>query len=237
MNTKIFAYCERGADPGFWAEPWNAVTNAAFLIAAVAAWIIRAGQPADNRRAFDIFLILLVAIIGIGSFLFHTFATRWAALADVLPIGIFMLTYMGYALRSYFALPWWAVAIGLLVFVAALGTAGPLICGPGQRCLNGSAGYLPAFAALVVIGTALLAVRHRAGASLVIAGLLLGLSLTFRTIDQSACPQTRIDGGEPLGTHFMWHVLNGTLLFVLLRAAVLFGSDRQRASGVARNAG
>ena len=27
---KIFAYCERGLNPGFWAEPLNAISNAAF---------------------------------------------------------------------------------------------------------------------------------------------------------------------------------------------------------------
>ena len=31
MNQKIFAYCERGQDPGFWAEPLNAVTNEVLL--------------------------------------------------------------------------------------------------------------------------------------------------------------------------------------------------------------
>ena len=37
------------------------------------------------------------------------------------------------------------------------------------------------------------------------AGLLL-LSLTLRTIDKAVCP------GLPIGTHFLWHVLNGILL-------------------------
>jgi hypothetical protein len=236
MNTKIFAYCERGSDPGFWAEPVNAITNAAFLIAAILAWTIRAGQPQENRRIMDGLLILLVGIIGVGSFLFHTFATRWAALADVLPIGIFMLAYMGYALRRYFGLPWYGVAIGLALFVTALATAQQVICGSEGRCLNGSASYLPAFAALMLIGAILMGVRHRAGASLLAAGVLFGLSLTFRTIDQSACEHTHVLMAEPLGTHFLWHVLNGTLLFVLLRAAVLFGGDRQRTSIVAREA-
>jgi len=222
MNTKIFAYCERGSDPAFWAEPLNAVSNAAFIIAALATWMIRQNQPAENRRPTDTLLIALVAVIGIGSFLFHTFATRWAGAADVIPITVFMIAYMGYALRSYFALPWWVVVIGLAVFIATLALAGPLICG-GTRCLNGSAGYLPAFAALILIGGLLIARKHRAGSSLMAAGLVLGVSLTFRTIDRTICNLTQLFGDGPIGTHFLWHVLNALLLFVLLRAAVLFG--------------
>ncbi|PWT93645.1 MAG: hypothetical protein C5B56_00365, partial [Proteobacteria bacterium] len=50
-------------------------------------------------------------------------------------------------------------------------------------------------------------------------GLAAGLfcvSLVFRTIDRTIC------GAFPLGTHFVWHMLNAVVLFVLLRAAILF---------------
>ena len=36
---KVYNYCERGGDPGFWAEPLNAISNGAFVIAGlIAAW-------------------------------------------------------------------------------------------------------------------------------------------------------------------------------------------------------
>jgi Ceramidase len=235
MNTKIFAYCERGTDPGFWAEPLNAITNLAFIIAALVAWRMHMAKPAADRRIVDALLIALVAIIGIGSFLFHTFATRWAAAADVIPITIFMIAYMGYTLCKFLRLSWWAVIVGLAAFIATLVFARPVICG-GERCLNGSAGYLPAFAALVLLGGLLIARRHRAGMSLLAAGLVLGASLTFRTIDRSICNLTQILGEAPIGTHFLWHLLNATLLFLLLRAAVLYGRRQPDASAVARDA-
>jgi len=103
---QVFRYCERGSDPSFWAEPLNAVSNAAFILAAIAAGISYTRRPRNEPAPGVIALILLVFIIGIGSFLFHTFATRWAAMADVIPIGIFMLSYLGYALRSYLKLNW-----------------------------------------------------------------------------------------------------------------------------------
>ena len=106
MFEKVFSYCERGLDPSFWAEPVNAITNAAFIIAAILAtrgWLQR---PAGERGAVEGVLILLIYAMGIGSFLFHTYATGWAAIADVAPIGIFMVSYLGFALRRYIGLGW-----------------------------------------------------------------------------------------------------------------------------------
>lgn len=60
---QVFNYCERGADPSFWAEPVNAVSNGAFLVAAVLAIVaflymgsvapsfICSGYPAANGAA------------------------------------------------------------------------------------------------------------------------------------------------------------------------------------------
>ena len=73
----IDAYCER-SDPSFWAEPVNAVTNLAFVLAGLWAW----------RRTSGLGRVLSVVLmaIGVGSFLFHTVAEAWSGLADVLPI-------------------------------------------------------------------------------------------------------------------------------------------------------
>ena len=150
--TKIFAYCERGLNPAFWAEPLNAVSNAAFLIAAVLAlmaWHRHGHDFSGNRNhgRTELALVLLVGVIGVGSFLFHTFATRWAAVADVAPIGIFMIAYLGYALRRFGGFGWALTLGGLVLFLAAMGVADGITC-DGRPCLNGSMAYLPAFGAL-----------------------------------------------------------------------------------------
>ena len=222
MHTKLFNYCERGSDPAFWAEPLNAITNAAFLIAALVALFQWSAMPRASRRSIDLALIAVVAIIGIGSFLFHTFATRWAVIADVAPIAVFMLTYMGYSLRRYLGWPWWATILGLAGFFIALQQAGT-VCSAGGPCFNGSVGYFPALAAMLLIGVLLMASAHPAGGSLVLAGLIFAVSLTARTVDMDLCPTTTLSTGAPIGTHFIWHILNGTLLYVLLRAAILHG--------------
>ena len=89
-SRQIFNYCERMLNGAFWAEPLNALTNIAFWLAAIAAFILWLRTPGTERRIFDLLLIILVAIIGTGSFLFHTFATRWSILADTTPIGLFI---------------------------------------------------------------------------------------------------------------------------------------------------
>lgn len=182
-------------------------------------WLSRSGE---GRRLFELVLIAIVMVIGIGSFLFHTYATIWAALADTIPIGIFMMVYMGYVLRVYFRMPVWGVALGLIIFFISLQQASMMRCG-GGACLNGSVAYFPAFIALVGLGALLIRRGHAAGGSLLGAGLIFAVSLTFRSLDQALCGYTKINGLDPIGLHFLWHVLNATLLYLLLRAAILHG--------------
>jgi hypothetical protein len=41
------------------------------------------------------------------------------------------------------------------------------------------------------------------------------LSFSARTLDMQICSVF------PLGTHFLWHLLNATLLYLLVRAAII----------------
>ncbi len=223
-NQQVFEYCERAGNGAFWAEPFNAITNAAFWIAAFMALTLWLKMPAHERRRVDLALIVLVFVIGAGSFLFHTLATRWAAVADTAPIGIFMVAYLAYALRRYIGFNWLVTGVGLVLFFLALQQSSMLRC-DGEPCLNGSLAYGPAFLVLVVIGGWLALQGHAAGRYLAAAGLIFALSLTFRTIDNAICPSTQV-AGHPVGTHFLWHIFNATLLYLLLRAAVLHGGRR-----------
>jgi hypothetical protein len=233
-TQRVFIYCERGQDASFWAEPLNAITNGAFLIAATSALVLLQQQPDHRRQLSKYFLVLLVFIIGIGSFLFHTFATRWAMLADVAPIGIFMLGYFGFALHRLLGLNLVLSILGLAGFVGLLYLAGEVKCWNGQigfnidmpsgargACLNGSVGYFPALMAMLGIGGLMMAMRRRGGALVLAAGLVFTVSITFRSIDMELCRWLTI-AGSPIGTHFLWHLLNAVTLYLLLRAAILF---------------
>lgn len=230
-NDQIFSYCERGQNTSLWAEPFNAATNVAFLAAAGAALVLACRQPRTGPTPGVALLIGLVVAIGAGSFLFHTRATRWAALADVLPIGLFMVAYLGYALRVFLGLGWPAVLLGLALLAGAIQFADSIECGPGLfslgasargRCLNGTARYAPALAAMLVTGGLLQIRRHPAAGYLLAAGAIFLLSMVLRTVDIEACGLTRL-GGRASGTHFLWHLLNAATLSLLLVAAVRHG--------------
>src|SRR5262245_60127910 len=129
---KIFAYCERGLDPTFWAEPLNALSNLGFILAGVLALRELMARPAGEGKAIRYALVVLVFIIGIGSFLFHTYAEPWAATADVAPIGLFMLAYFAYALYRFAGVPLWAIPPALAGFAYIISQAMQLQCWRGQ---------------------------------------------------------------------------------------------------------
>jgi hypothetical protein len=145
-STPIDLYCER-LGPSFWAEPVNAVSNIAFLAAAWAAY--RLWRRDANGDLAILTLIVMAAIVGFGSFAFHTLATRGALLLDVIPIGIFIYSYFLFALRRFLVLSWPVALAWLLGFIAL--SAGLASWVP-RDVLNGSTGYLPALASLFLIG-------------------------------------------------------------------------------------
>lgn len=120
-SRQIDGYCER-MGPEYWAEPWNAVTNGAFIIAAgIALFLALRRGRLDGPVGW---LISLVAIIGVGSFLFHTHATVWAAIMDTTPILIFILSYFAISLRCYVGFGW-GRCLGLMMcfLVLLVGTS------------------------------------------------------------------------------------------------------------------
>ena len=222
--ASIDAYCER-TDPSFWSEPLNAASNGAFLIGAALA--LRLWRRAGAGDWPALVFIALAAVVGVGSFLFHTFANRWSALADVLPIAAFIYSYFFLAMRRFIGFGLTAAMASTLLFAAFhLGFDRVWAAVFGAVTLNGSVGYLPAALALVGVGGVLRRMggwRARVGRELMLAAAIFALSLTFRSVDNALCDVL------PTGTHFVWHILNGLLLFVLIRTAI--GTDRIHSGG------
>ena len=213
----IRAYCER-TDAGFWAEPLNAVSNGAFLVAAFL--LLRRERGSLPRDPVARSLAVLVGIVGIGSFLFHTLALRWSMLADVIPIALFIHAYFFLALRRFLGLGPLAAAGGTLAFAAiGFGLTPALDALTGRSvsdASNGSVDYLPAILALAGMAAAVSLRGGPRDLSLRLggtAGLFL-VSLTFRTLDRALCP------AMPTGTHLFWHLLNAGVLYALVAAAM-----------------
>jgi len=216
LFAPIDAYCER-AHAGFWAEPANALTNLAFIAAGL--WGLR---EARRRRAgaFAVALPWGVVVIGLGSALFHTFANRLTALADVIPIAVFALAYTLFNLRFFLGLSWPGAWASLILFHAAAALLAVALPGWLHAATNGSTSYLPALLALLVFGAIEARQGHPAGWFNLAAAAIFMVSAVFRVLDPAACDAV------PLGTHFLWHLLNATMLGLLLAAATRFGPAR-----------
>lgn len=217
-TAPVDLYCER-LGVGFWAEPVNALTNIAF----VAAGIAGAKEASRTGRWDTLTAILcsLAVLIGLGSFLFHTVAQRWAGLADVIPIVLFIVLYLYAAMTRFFGLRWpLAIPVTALAFGAALTLRKGVLILNGGKSLNGSEGYAPAFALLAGSALALLVMRHPARLGIAAAAAVFLVSLVARTVDPVACQ------GFPLGTHFLWHLLNGAMIGILLITLARHGNGR-----------
>lgn len=108
-TSPIDLYFER-MDASFWSEPINAATNAAFLVAALFVWRLRS-QPSN------IFAVL-IALIGLGSFAFHTWANRLTAVMDVAVIALYLIAF-AYCMPHQWNKRSKLISIGSILFLFA----------------------------------------------------------------------------------------------------------------------
>lgn len=190
----IDAYCER-TDASFWSEPVNALTNLAFILVAFLMW----------RRSFGAgrALAVILCAIGIGSGLFHTSATVWAATADTVPILTFALVYIYLANRDFHGWPVWMSALGAAAYMPFTAALTPIFAAIPFFGISSFYWPLP----LLIFAYAFwLRSDPVLSRNLAFGAAILCVSLTFRSLDEGLC--TRF----PLGTHFLWHCLNALML-------------------------
>jgi hypothetical protein len=211
----VDSYCERTA-PGLWGEPANAASNLAFLVASgLLLWLL-AGQ----RRPVPVsvwLLPVLLGVVGLCSLSFHTFANRLTENLDSLSILAFILVALVVLTHWMWRVRWrWAWLTAPAYFGFSLGLNAALVAIGGEDAALG--GYLPALVGLVLFGLALRltapADAVRFGTWQLVAAGVFALSLTLRTLDEPLC------GELPLGTHFLWHCLNATVLFIVSYAVL-----------------
>ncbi|MEM9425396.1 MAG: ceramidase domain-containing protein [Pseudomonadota bacterium] len=214
-TQSIDAYCER-TDPSYWSEPINAVTNAAFLIAALIMW-----RRCEGLLWGRILAVILFAI-GVGSYHFHTHATPWAAALDTTPILMFSLTYIFLANRDFWGMKTWLAALGAAAYIPYTALLTPVF--EALPFFDISSFYWPL---PVLIYAYAFLLRYRApetSRNLAIGATLLCVSLTARSIDEPLCDAI------PMGTHFLWHILNGIMLGWMIetwRRHVVSGAEAQ----------
>ncbi len=219
-TTPIDIYCERTA-AGLLNEPFDALSNIAFLLAAW--WGYRTARRMGRLTFMNVVAILLAASIGIGSFLFHTFANAWSQLADVIPIWTFVSWMILSIVVAMSGGNVWRALFGAVKIFAVVGlvfwfVSGVLLDMPGAAAagssLNGSEQYAPALLALVIFALITRLQNHPSWPWLAVATGVFAVSLAFRTVDLAVC------NAFPVGTHFVWHLLNGLMIGLLLQTLI-----------------
>lgn len=206
----IDQYCER-LTPGLMAEPLNFWTNLSFVLAALAGFSAYKKRLSKAREPGIEILLGLALTVGIGSALFHSFANRLTMIADVVPIGLFLVASIGVLTGRLLGWKYRRVIAAYALFfviTAVFGIAVP------NNAVNGGQWYLGTLFLLAYFAATM---RH---VDKTVARLYLGAfvaffaSLLFRTVDEVVCPYF------PPGTHFLWHAFNGLVIYFSLTAMV-----------------
>ncbi len=190
-------YCER-VDFTYWSEPLNAITNLSFIIAAAIMWR-RAGSDGAARL-----LCAILFAIGTGSFLFHTHATFWAMLTDVIPIGIFILVYLFLVNRDVAGMSGWRPYAATALFFPYAALMLPALNALPFFHISNFYWTVPIllFAYSFVFRTT----YPETTRGMTIGAGLLCVSISLRSVDEMLCHVF------PIGTHIFWHILNGIML-------------------------
>jgi len=211
LSKPIDIYCER-LDIGIWAEPINAVTNIAFILAAIIMWL-RCKNLVEGK-----ILSFLLFSIGCGSFLFHTYAQTWAALLDVTAILSFILTYIFVANRRFLVWSKMVSLIGVILFFPYQLLLVSILS--NIQFFGSSVQYIPVAILIFIYSGLLRKSEPNLSRGLFIGAIILCLSIVSRTIDEPLCSIFSV------GTHFVWHILNAIMLswmIEILRRHMLAG--------------
>lgn len=206
-----YGVCERHAD-GFIAEPLNALSNLGFIYVAVAIFrYYRSNEDVVLHRIWDVqIMTFLIFVIGVNSIIFHAYPTQITELMDTIPIVMFILIYF---VSVIFRIGKCTKFQAVVCFIAFVGFSHMLVH-QFPRALNDSIGYLSSMIALIVIAV-YLHLRARPSSQYFMLAAIIGVvSLFCRAIDKEVCDVW------PYGTHFLWHALNATLLYILMKQII-----------------
>jgi len=206
-----YGVCERHAETWV-AEPLNVLSSFLFIFVGIAIYrYYHHHADLERRWIWDIHaLTVLTVIIGINSAIFHSFPSPTTELADTIPIVMFILLYFWSVLFRIGRCNLFQAAI---CFVAFVGFS-HIFVSQFPNAMNDSIGYLSSMIALIVIAVHL-HLRARPSSQYYMMAALVGVvSLFCRVIDREVCDVF------PMGTHFLWHVFNATLLFILLKQII-----------------
>lgn len=208
----LHMYRERAGAPGFFAEPFNACSNIAFVLATLLG--VRYSFANKVSDPISWMLVILPTLIAIGSFAFHTVPNSLTMLADMLPIAMFqcfMMWEFSRRLLQASRVVSSAIMLAMVVFCAILF--------PNHTILNGSLFYMPNLLLMLAFSALWSSRVEREPYLLLIGTCFFIFALSARSLDWLV-PWS-------VGTHFLWHTSNGAMVYVLLRACVLLRNAKK----------
>lgn len=209
--THWYGVCER-AGLGMLAEPMNVLSSFMFMVVAISIFrYYRKHEDLERKWIWDIHLLTFNTFwIGLSSVVFHAFPTPLTEAIDTYSIVLFILVYFWSVLFRIGRCNFFQAGI---CFVAFVGFSHILVA-QFPHALNDSIGYLSSMIALIMIAVHLHLKARPSSQHFMLAALVGVVSLFCRAIDHEVCPMF------PIGTHFLWHTLNATLLFILLKQII-----------------
>jgi len=195
--NSVDIYCER-LDPSFWAEPTNALSNLSFIVAGFFLWRLRTPR--------SMLMAILVILIGLGSFSFHTFANRLTGLLDVLAIALYLVAF-AFMIPKQWTRNSLLIQLGSVLLLIISIVLAQLLTGYLKLTLPWlpSGMYLGAWLSLIMYALITQYSNEAAARFLWLAGIIFPVSLLCRQLDMPLCDSIG-------GSHWLWHLFNGLAL-------------------------
>ena len=197
-------YCGRFG-PGFWGEPANSFSNLAFVFGGLVAILV--WRQSNRPAPIVLVLILLASIIGVGSFIFHSWPSEATLAVDLIPIQVFGLCFMSYVLRCRLKLAWPATVAAVLAFFL-ISQLLIRIAQPGL--LGGGFSHVPTLLVLGLLTWQLRLKLDPVWRYLALAIASYVAALTVRTFDIPLCHEF------PIGLHWLWHLLTALAVSLII---------------------
>jgi hypothetical protein len=219
IATHIYGLCER-TSVGWDAEPLNVLTNIGFFITATLLWRACRGNP-DLRgyKIYDIkLLIFLIYAIGCCSIVFHAYPTPWTERADTITIAVFIVLFFLSVLVRIVKCRFMETCVCLVAYAGFT----HILVTQFPHAMNSSIAYLSTMTTLIFIAVYLNVKRRATARAFLLAAIIGVVSLFFRAIDNEVCDKI------PFGTHFLWHILNSVLIYIVMMQLIRNVNRRAR---------
>lgn len=206
LERGMSTYCESGIGL-FDTQAINTISNIVIIISAYFSYRLVRIHRIENLTIR--ILPLIVLLIGIGSMLWHGTPNLLTSWADTLPISVFVLVSFFFLLGKFLSnrnFVWGTLFVFILIEF-------PFIFG----ILPSFNGFIPYSIALIFGLFIFLGLAKRYKIFIPQLALIIPLfisSFFFRTIDLTICSTF------PVGTHFIWHILNASVFYLFIRLFV-----------------